>query len=282
MEQLCNNNIITIPSGEDNRCAYFTDPLVGILKSIFIIICDTVVEYDASKEVVIDITSNKSQPINIYNPSPELQSIYNKLQIKGGKIGGKDGIQIPQHNMLVKYLTGHENVLEIGGNIGRNTLIIAHILQQKNNNNLVVLESCKPHIIFLHINKILNNFHFHIEESAFSKRRLIQNNDTSDIIVSNEVIDGYNFVNIISFTTLKEKYNIMFDTLVLDCVGMFYYILQDIPKLLNKINLIIMTNDYNDVTHKEFINNFLKQKNFYLCYTENGSKPNFYEVWKKS
>jgi hypothetical protein len=42
-----------------------------------------------------------------------------------------------------------------------------------------------------------------------------------------------------------------------------------------------MTNDYNDVTHKEFINNFLKQKNFYLCYTENGSKPNFYEVWKK-
>jgi bifunctional polynucleotide phosphatase/kinase len=40
--------------------------------------------------------------------------------------------------MVVKYLTGNEKVLEIGGNIGRNSLIIAYILG--NRNNFVTLE----------------------------------------------------------------------------------------------------------------------------------------------
>jgi len=95
------------------------------------------------------------------------------------------------------------------------------------------------------------------------------------------LIDGYNYVDIISLTGLKEKYNIGFDTLVLDCGYMFYYMLQDMPQLLNKINLIIMTNDYNDVTHKEFINTYLMNKQFHLVCAEDGIKPNFYEVWKK-
>ena len=33
--KMCNNNIIYIPEGDINRSKYFGDPLVGILKSIF-------------------------------------------------------------------------------------------------------------------------------------------------------------------------------------------------------------------------------------------------------
>jgi hypothetical protein len=33
---LLNNNIITIPPGDINRAALFTDPLYGVYKSIFI------------------------------------------------------------------------------------------------------------------------------------------------------------------------------------------------------------------------------------------------------
>lgn len=74
--------------------------------------------------------------------------------------------------MVVRYLTGDEKVLEIGGNIGRNSLIIASIL--KNNDNFVTLE-CDVNIAKqLTENRNLNNFKFHIEQTALSNRKLIQ------------------------------------------------------------------------------------------------------------
>jgi hypothetical protein len=92
-------------------------------------------------------------------------------------------------------------------------------------------------------------------------------------------------VNTISLTELQTKYNIEFDTLVLDCEGAFYYILMDMPEILNNINLIIMENDYLDITHKNYIDKQLIKNNFYVDYVESGGwSPcynNFFEVWKK-
>jgi len=54
------NNIIKIPNGEGYRASYFTDPLVGILKSVFITADDGVVfEYDFTKNIYIDIQTNQ-------------------------------------------------------------------------------------------------------------------------------------------------------------------------------------------------------------------------------
>ena len=107
-----------------------------------------------------------------------------------------------------------------------------------------------------------------------------------DTIPSDVLLEGYNFVNTITLTNLKMKYNIEFDTLVIDCEGAFYYILMDIPELLNNINLIIMENDYWDITKKNYIDEILMQNNFYVDYVEPGGwgpcYNNFYEVWKKS
>ena len=84
---------------------------------------------------------------------------------------------------------------------------------------------------------------------------------------------------------MYSKYNIQFDTLVLDCEGAFYYILMDMPEILTNVNLIIMENDYNDITHKNYIDSVLKQHNFYVDYVEAGGwgccYNNFYEVWKR-
>ena len=84
---------------------------------------------------------------------------------------------------------------------------------------------------------------------------------------------------------LKNKYNIEFDTLVLDCEGAFYYILMDMPDILNNINLIIMENDYWDLNKKQYIDTILIQNNFYRDYVEGGGwgpcYNNFFEVWKK-
>jgi hypothetical protein len=84
---------------------------------------------------------------------------------------------------------------------------------------------------------------------------------------------------------LNDKYKIEFDTLILDCEGAFYYILMDMPEMLKNINLIIMENDYWDITKKQFVDDVLIKNNFYVDYSEIGGwgpcRFNFFEVWKR-
>jgi FkbM family methyltransferase len=192
--------------------------------------------------------------------------------------------EYPEQMMVVKYLTGNEKVLEIGGNIGRNSLIIASILNSNNNDMFVSLESDPDIAIQLENNKNKNNLKFCIENSALSKKKLIQQGWNT--VFSDILLDGYKNVNIINLEQLKDKYNIVFDTLVLDCEGAFYYILLDMPEILNNIKLIIMENDYWDQSHKMYVDNVLREKGFILDYVESGGwgpcAENFYEVWKKN
>jgi FkbM family methyltransferase len=189
--------------------------------------------------------------------------------------------EIPEQQMAVRFLKGHEKVLEIGGNIGRNSLVIASILT--NDNQLVTLESNTSIANQLLENRNLNHFSFHIENSALSNRKLIQKN--WETIPSDVLKEGYNWVNTISFHALQQKYNIEFDTLVLDCEGAFYYILMDMPEILNNIQLIIMENDYWDISHKKYIDETLIKNKFSRMYHENGGwgpcYTHFFEVWKK-
>ena len=278
-------NYIIIPSTDQARANFFTDPYPNKLKSIFIIDNDITTEYDHTQTIYIDNKLNKvltdiSDDIRLLNPDEKIINIQNKLQLMYGSFSE----ELPEQKMVTRYLTGNEKVLEIGGNIGRNSLIISNILNQNNNNNHVVLE-CDVNIAKqLNENKELNNAQFYIENSALSKRKLIQKDWNT--IVSDIILDGYTSVNTITYDELIQKYNIQFNTLVLDCEGAFYYILMDMPEILNNINLIIMENDYTDINHKKYIDNVLKKNNFYVDYSEAGGwgpcRTNFFEVWKKS
>ena len=279
IEKLLNNNIITIPDGDNNRAAYFTDPLFGVLKKIIIEINGVITEYDEFTKIKIDVLTNTITITNDKDINDKLINIQSKLKIKYGRFDE----ELPEQKMVVRYLTGNEKVLEIGGNIGRNSLIIASILN--NNLNLVTLE-CDINIANeLKENRDLNNFNFHIETSALSNRKLIQKK--WDTIPSEILQEGYKWVNTITLNDLKNKYNIEFDTLVLDCEGAFYYILMDMPEILNNINLIIMENDYFCcMCKKDYIDHVLTKKNFKRDYVESGGwgpcYNNFFEVWKKN
>lgn len=273
--KLMNDNIITIPSGDHNRSHYFTDPIIGVVKTIFIENNGIRTEYYIYMKVKFNIISGE---VDIeYDINYKIQLIQSKLKIKYGNFNE----ELPEQKMVASYLTGNEKVLEIGGNIGRNTLIIAFILGN-NSNNLVTLE-CDTNIAKqLTENRELNNLNFHIENSALSNRKLIQKN--WDTMPSEILLDGFKWVNTISLEKLKTKYNICFDTLVLDCEGAFYYILMDMPEILNNINLIIMENDYHNIVHKEYIDEILVKNNFKRVYVEGGGwgpcYNNFFEVWK--
>ena len=276
--RLINNNIITIPSADSIRASYFTDPHYGVRKKIFIINEKTnLSEFDIKTTVKINtITEEITTDISL---NEKLENIQNKLKIKYGTFTE----ELPEQKIAVRYLTGDEKVLEIGSNIGRNSLIIAYILGQKNNNNFVTME-CDTNIANkLQENRDINKFNFHIENSALSKRKLIQKGWNT--IPSETVLEGYKLVNTISVKELNNKYNIVFDTLVLDCEGAFYYILMDMPEILNNINLILMENDYHNIQHYNYVNNKLTENNFKLDYSQCGGwgpcRNNFFEVWKK-
>jgi FkbM family methyltransferase len=272
LSKLRKKNIITIPSGDNRRANYFTDPLPGIHKKILIENNGIITKYDEFTQLTIN-TINYTIDIEI----DKLQNIHSKLKIKYGSLDE----EVPEQKMAVRYLTGKEKVLEIGGNIGRNSLVIAYILE--NNKNLVTLESNINIAKQLKENRDLNNFNFHIEDSALSNRKLIQRG--WDTMPSDILHRGYRWVNTITLDNLKTKYNIEFDTLVLDCEGAFYYILMDMPEILNNVNLIIMENDYRDISNKIYVDDILKKNNFNRDYVEKGGwgpcKNNFFEVWKK-
>ena len=218
-------------------------------------------------------------PSNNYNIEHKLSDIQNKLIINYGTFNE----ELPEQNMITKYIKGHEKILEIGGNIGRSSMIIASIINSFNNDNLVTLECDKEMVEKLTYNRDSNNLKFHIEPTALSLKKLIQH----DIVtkVSDTLIDGYKYVDIISLQELNNKYNISVDTLVLDCEGAFYHILKDMPDILNNINLIIMENDYQTIEEKNYVDKILMENNFRVDYCQSGGWGHcqncFFEVWIK-
>lgn len=220
----------------------------------------------------------------------KLSDIHKELKIEYGNFSE----EIPEQLLISKYLKGNEKVLELGSNIGRSSLVIAYLLNKNNNNNFLTLE---PNIIFfnqLKHNKEINNLNFYCENVAISKNPLIQKDlnkfNTHHLLSestwpSDFLPNGYVWVNTMTMEEIKEKYNIDFNTLIIDCEGAFYQILLDSPEILNGINLIIMENDYLNLKSKKYVDEVLINNGFNLEYNEAGGFgpcfEMFYQVWKK-
>lgn len=285
------SSIIYIPPDDNVRARLFTDPIFGKVKSIFI----NDLEYDADTAIFIDTTSNTVHTTAAYIPDhivaiyPEecvtikLHSLHSTLTLVHGSF--RD--EFPEQRMAVRFLKPDDRVLEIGGNVGRNSLVIASIVGQ---DSLVVLESDPNIAKQLEENRNANGMTFAIEASALSARPLVQRG--WDTMVCDIVPEGYKRVQTISLPALRAKYlnTVPFNTLVLDCEGAFYYILSDMPEILDGITTIIMENDYYDKDHKAFIDSSMTSRGFTCVYSEALGpeyafkkfpfEKNFFEVWQ--
>ena len=219
----------------------------------------------------------------VKNPEKKLEKIHSGLTFKYGNIIE----EYPEQIMSTMYIDSEDVVLEIGANIGRNTLVIASLLTDSS--NLVSLETDKKTCVMLEENKKNNNLKFFIENSAISKLPVLcdgWNSIQVDETYNTPLTESQWFANIISFEELEVKYDKKFDTLVADCEGALYYILQDFPKMLNDIKTIIMENDYKDINHKLKVDEILKANQFLRKFVKAGGwgpcSEFFYEVWKKS
>jgi len=293
------NDVLYITNDQYQRDQLFTDPAVGHDKFIFIHINNNIRVFNNTHQVFLDISNKKSiayndldVPYNIRRRiiMPCLKWIQSKLNIDHGTFMEED----VEQKLAVSYITGNEKILEIGGNIGRVAMIISYILNMHNNTNFVSME-CNTEIAEqLKENRNNNNLNFQVETSALSKRNLIHygwSNVESDVLLP--PLDGisYQEVTNIAFEELQNKYNIEFDTLIIDCEEAFYTILQDFPTMLTNINLIIMENDYLEKYKKDYVDKILYENNFQVTYSESGGWPKelnrfpcydmFYEVWKR-
>ena len=274
-----------IPKGDNNRALIFTDPIVNVKKLIYI---DDAV-YDDSNPVYINMkTLEHSQDSTLSN---EMQKATQKLYKLWGSLKISHGdftVEVPEQIMSLRFIKGTETILEIGGNIGRNSLIISSILNETKLitgtcGSLTTLESDPTTTKQLEDNRNANNFDFRIIGKALSQRPLIQNGWSTKIQEGDVIESGYFKVNTITWSELSQVAS--FDTLVLDCEGAFYYILQDTPEILNGITKIIMENDYTNYDHKIFVDTTLQSKGFTLIYNEEGGWPpctkEFYQVWTR-
>lgn len=289
LNSLSNAKYSYIPKNDFVRASLFSDPKKYVKKSIFITINENTMTFSEDEEIFIDLEKEKAySSLNVpddllkdnFIANKRLHFIHNDLAIKHGNFQE----ELPEQTMVAKYLRGNEKVLEIGANVGRNTLVIAYILNCfQVNNQFVTLESDSHSAKLLKENRELNGLKFHIENSALSKNKLIQNGWNTEICNSGNIPHGWKKVNIIGYKQLMEKYKINFDTLVLDCEGAILPILKDYPQLLNNINTIIIENDFQNRNDKNKFNNILKYYNFHLDYQQSGGwgdcQDCFFEVY---
>lgn len=282
-------NIIRIPPSDHLRALIFSDPALGVLKHFYVVKENTVI-YDAdyNATVYIDLDTNEiydqhnviEKITNIYpNPHEKLQQIHNQLKFDFGHI--RD--EYPEQLLATQFLNGDETILELGANIGRNTLVMDHITGKRG--KVVTLECDVTTAAQLDHNKFINNATFLIENSALSKTPVYQKEGDWTTIKSEKPIEGYKPVRTISYDEIERKFNVKFDTLVADCEGALYYILQEMPEMLQNINLIIIENDFNDIEHKHFIDTKFKEYGLKCIHFEEGGWgpcfPFFYQVWKR-
>lgn len=211
-----------------------------------------------------------------------LDSIHKKLVFSGGSL--KE--ELPEQLLVVEFLPSTATVLEIGANVGRNTLTIASILDDSS--RLVTLESDPKAAAQLIRNRNANRFRFHVENSALSAVPLVQNGWQSFPLSSaskGSLEKGWFRVQTFDLDALVAKYKLAFDTLVLDCEGAFFYILRDFPTILDGVCSVFIENDFRAVAHKQFVDERLRERGFApICSRAGGWGPcanAFYQVWRR-
>ena len=275
--------VLDIPAGDDVRCRTLGkgDPAPGLFKEIRV-----VPVLAGAPNTIVAGGDAILLPVNV-DFATIGEKIITYLHTTLRLVGGSMIDEYPEQVMVAKYLRPDATVLELGSNIGRNTLIISSILDDPS--RLVTVECDPATAKQLRVNGDVNEFDFKICNAALSKRRLVQKGwDTISLENDDPVPEGYTEVKTVSYQFIKDQYGMKFDTLVADVEGALAGILADMPEILDDISTLIVENDYKDVMIKHAVDKVLLNKGFKVVHRELGPSwliqhchDFFYEVWSK-
>jgi len=218
-------------------------------------VCDIPNYTKNMQELLVDLFNRTSCDITKYKLANKSEMVFDDksklLGIYEQLYGHANSKEInPLHLMISQNLTGFENVLEIGANVGETSIVIAHMLNEKNNTNYVAVESNADNIAKLTENKVKYNKTFYIEPANVTFRTGALN-------------------------TILQKYYFKFEILIIHCRTTLYDLLVNNSDILVNINKIFMRRDYESLYKKTFIYGILESKKFvtectaenYICWT---------------
>ncbi len=281
---------ICIPASDEDRAKRLGDPFPGQEKTLVAVTDDGKnVIIPAGVEAKLTLTDEIQRGIEKApaervrtradrSPEENIRHVHEHVSFALGTMSD----EIVEQYMAANFIPSTAKVLEIGANIGRNSVLISSILDDPS--NLVSLE-CNPNFIaLLTHNRDINKAGFHIVDAALSYRRLAMKDWDTVVIGEDGVIpEGHFETRTITFEEITETYG-SFDTLVADCEGALRYILEDCPQLLDGVNLVVMENDYHHEADYEFVKDMLETRGFERVFVHGpGWGPcthNFHEVWK--
>jgi FkbM family methyltransferase len=246
-----------IPAGENRRHGLVgVDPIPGVLKQIQILIPDKgTYLLSPTGSATIKITENEIG-MQVHDPIrtnlvkhfgsdilSELDSIRSRMKLLPAD---SEIEELPEQALALMNISPDANVLEIGGNVGRNTAIIGSILS-KGHGSAIVLETIHAAAAKNREMCTSNGLKCDVVTAALSSERLVQKGwvtiPESALAECDDQI-GWNTVPTLSLDDLKARGGIAFDTLVLDCEGAFCNILKSYPEILDGITTILIENDF--------------------------------------
>ncbi|CAK7994521.1 Hypothetical protein POVR1_LOCUS45 [uncultured virus] len=252
LQKLHRNGTIFIPPTDVERAHHLGDPLPGVLKEIIITFEENhqlkQVTYPAGIIGLFPVPSNLSmhklttQELSSLTSEEKLQKILQSLIVS-------DVTKHPGQLLASELIHSYAKVLEIGGNTGEISLVIASLLED--DRNLVSVEYGVHSANILECHKRNNQFRFAVETSIIS--------------------DHGSF----TWSEFMEKYQIQFDTLFVNCGESLYNILNNYPKGLYGINLVIIKNDYPNDEQKLHVDAMFQNFGLEMI------RSDFYEVWMK-
>jgi len=282
--------VLTLPSSDPARAAILGDPLPGIHKKIKITDSEGDKIYPAGEPIVYkgEMGAVESLPSSrkdwwekegrlIRNPDERLRNLHRYLRLVHGSMLD----EYPEQLMIIQYVRPEARVLEIGGNIGRSSCVIASVLSDSS--RLVVLESDPKSAKILEQNRDINGFKFQIQASALSSIPLSQSG--WDTLPTKDAPSTWAPVNTITWEELGALYSMKFDTLVLDCEGAFYPIVRDYPQILDGVHTVIIENDFHRLSDYQYVSAKLTGAGLKRVVVRSGGwgpcSPFFYEVYSK-
>lgn len=220
---------------------------------------------------------------------------------------------------LSSYRGDYLSVLELGGNVGRATLMTKRTLSTIFGVNeprplltQVVMETF-PSIaeklrLNLHVNQMFHEVQ--VVEASLNdadKFGLIQTGWDIQSYDLNNRLDAFNFQNLkkqiadpnsrtyrsevasISYSDLKQRYFVQNASppmiWIVDCEGFFFSILQQYPECLSDMEMLIIENDFATIEQKKVVDQQLLQNQFLRIVSFPGGlsthvcKQDFHEVW---